>query len=68
MTAINLGEEVIHFLDTFLQGYTYDPGDSDLDNEQPIHVTATLGDYRLAVFLFTTLVNAHDEHRKHDAH
>ena len=29
-------------------GYNYDPGDSDLDDERPISVRMTLGDYRLA--------------------
>lgn len=29
-------------------GYPYNPGHSDLDDEQPIHVRMTLGDYRLA--------------------
>ena len=29
-------------------GFTYDPGHSDLDNEQPINVCMTLGDYRRA--------------------
>jgi hypothetical protein len=32
-----------------IKGYNYDPGDSDLDNEQPISVRMTLGDYRRAV-------------------
>ena len=32
-------------------GYSYDPGDSDLDNEQTIHVKMTLGDYRKALAL-----------------
>lgn len=32
-----------------IKGYNYDPGDSDLDNEQPISVQMTLGDYRRAV-------------------
>ena len=27
-------------------GYRYDPGDSDLDDEQPINVHITLGEYR----------------------
>ena len=27
-------------------GFTYDPGHSDLDSEQPIHVRITLGDWR----------------------
>jgi len=26
--------------------FTYDPGHSDLDNEQPIHVRVTLGAWR----------------------
>ena len=31
-----------------VEGYDYNPGDSDLDNEQPITVSMTLGDYRKA--------------------
>lgn len=34
----------------FRDGFTYDPGHSDLDNEQPIHVKVTLGDWRLLNF------------------
>lgn len=30
----------------FRDGFTYDPGHSDLDNEQPIHVRVALGDWR----------------------
>ena len=30
----------------FRNAFTYDPGHSDLDNEQPIHITVTLGDCR----------------------
>jgi hypothetical protein len=30
----------------FRHAFTYDPGHSDLDNEQPIHITVTLGDWR----------------------
>lgn len=30
----------------FVEGFTYDPGHSDLDNEQPIHVRVMLGDWR----------------------
>ena len=26
--------------------FTYDPGHSDLDNEQPIHISVTLGAWR----------------------
>jgi hypothetical protein len=29
-----------------LAGYDYNPGSSDLDDEQPISVSMTLGDYR----------------------
>ena len=32
-------------------GFTSDPGTSDLDNEQPIFVRMTLGDYRAAARL-----------------
>jgi hypothetical protein len=33
-------------LEVVLKGYEYGPGESDLDNEQPIRVSMTLGDYR----------------------
>ena len=36
---------------TIVNGYDYDPGDSDLDDEQSIFVRMTLGDYRRAVGL-----------------
>ncbi len=39
-------------------GYTYDPGDSDLDDEQPINVRITLGDYRRANHLMYELRKA----------
>lgn len=35
----------------FVDGFTYDPGHSDLDNEQPIHVRVTLGDWRRLNFI-----------------
>jgi hypothetical protein len=38
------------------KGYDYDPGDGDLDNEQPIHVRMTLADYRRAVQLSNTKI------------
>lgn len=30
----------------FRDAFTYNPGHSDLDNEQPITITVTLGDWR----------------------
>ena len=39
---------VLPLLESLVSGYTYDPGSSDLDNEQPIHVIMTLGEYRKA--------------------
>ena len=36
-------------------GFTPDPGTSDLDNEQPIHITIPLGEYRRAVRLLHEL-------------
>ena len=38
-----------------VNGYTYDPGSSDLDNEQSINVRMTLGDYRHAARLMREL-------------
>lgn len=35
-------------LKLIVSGFEYDPGQSDLDDEQPIHVRMTLGDYRSA--------------------
>ena len=35
-------------MDAVKAGYDYNPGSSDLDNEQPIWVLMTLGDYRKA--------------------
>ncbi len=39
------------FLKIIVDGYDYNPGDSDLDDEQPIHVRMNLGDYRRAAAL-----------------
>ncbi len=41
-------ESVISVLKAVADGMDYDPGHSDLDNEQPINVSMTLGDYRKA--------------------
>ncbi len=49
---------VIPLLDSLVSGYTYDPGSSDLDNEQPIHVLMTLGEYRQASNLLHELRKA----------
>jgi len=35
-----------------INGYDYTPGDSDLDDEQPIYISMTLGDYRKARIIF----------------
>jgi len=43
--------DVFPLLSAVSIGYPYNPGDSDLDNEQPIHVRMTLGDYRRATRL-----------------
>ena len=39
-------KETVKLFKVILAGYAYDPGSSDLDDEQPIHVSMTLGDYR----------------------
>jgi hypothetical protein len=41
-------ESIIKVLDAVVNGMTYDPGHSDLDDEQPVAVWMTLGDYRRA--------------------
>jgi len=43
-----LSRDVLPILQAITRGYTYDPGSSDLDDEQPINVRMTLGDYRRA--------------------
>lgn len=40
---------------TVKDGYPADPGTSDLDDEQPIHVSMTLREYRIAVRLYYEL-------------
>lgn len=41
-------KELMALLGKFVDGFKPDPGTSDLDNEQPIHVRVTLGDWRRA--------------------
>lgn len=41
----------VEVLEAVKAGFSEDPGTSDLDDEQPIHVSMTLGDYRAAVRL-----------------
>jgi hypothetical protein len=43
-----LSRDVLPVLQSVCAGYKYDPGSSDLDDEQPINVRMTLGDYRRA--------------------
>jgi hypothetical protein len=45
-------------------GFEYDPGHSDLDNEQPIHVTITLGAYRKLQWQIERIERAIAEGRK----
>jgi hypothetical protein len=46
-----LERDVLPLIDAVHSGFTYDPGHSDLDDEQPITVSMTLGDYRRATRL-----------------
>lgn len=39
-------EGIVKAAAKFRDAFKYDPGHSDLDNEQPIHITVTLGDWR----------------------
>ena len=46
-----LARDVLLAIEAICKGFAYDPGHSDLDDEQPIHVSMTLGDYRRALRL-----------------
>ena len=50
-----LERNIFPLLKAIRSGYTYDPGSSDLDDEQPIIVRVTLGDYRRANRLYYEL-------------
>ncbi len=41
-----LARDVLPLVDFVIKGFTPDPGTSDLDDEQPIHVMIPLGEYR----------------------
>ena len=53
-----LQRDVFPLLEAVRYGYEYDPGDSDLDDEQPISVSITLGDYRRASRLYFEIRNS----------
>ena len=53
MTKRQADDQRRKLVQTIVSGFTYDPGHSDLDDEQPIHVRMTLGDYRAACRLGT---------------
>ena len=53
-----LVRDVTPLVRAVVQGMTYDPGHSDLDDEQPIHVSMTLGEYRRARRLLYELEHA----------
>lgn len=40
--------------------FTYDPGHSDLDNEQPIHICVPLGTWRQLSFILSQIERAKD--------
>jgi hypothetical protein len=44
-------DDMLGMLKLVKSGYDYNPGSSDLDDEQPISVSMTLGDYRKIVRL-----------------
>ena len=48
---LNRSKAIANAAAKFRDAFTYDPGHSDLDNEQPIHVTVTLGDWRKLDYL-----------------
>jgi hypothetical protein len=50
-TMDSLKRDVFPLIKAVCEGFEYDPGHSDLDDEQPITVRMTLGEYRRAVRL-----------------
>lgn len=44
--SLQLPTKDLHLLKRLLAGFTADPGTSDLDDEQPIHLSILLGDWR----------------------
>ncbi len=50
-----LCRDILSLVRAIKEGMEYDPGHSDLDNEQPIHVCIPLGEYRRAVRLLHEL-------------
>ena len=44
--ALEQRDALVEAARPFLEAFDYDPGHSDLDNEQPIAVHVTLGDWR----------------------
>ena len=45
----------------FRDAFHYNPGHSDLDREQPIHVRVTLGDWRDLNFILRQLERTHGD-------
>jgi hypothetical protein len=45
---LRIEKDVLPLLKAIVNGMYYDPGHSDLDNEQPVNVSIPLGAYRLA--------------------
>ena len=50
-----LERDVFPLIKAVRDGYDYDPGSSDLDDEQPIVVRISLGEYRRASRLYFEL-------------
>lgn len=52
--------ELATFAAVFRDAFSYDPGHSDLDNEQPITIGLTLGDWRKLDFALNALLPQKD--------
>jgi hypothetical protein len=50
-----LESDIFPLLKAVVAGMEYNPGHSDLDNEQPVTITIPLGEYRRARRLLCTL-------------
>lgn len=50
-----LERDVLPLIEAVCNGYDYDPGSSDLDDEQPANISIPLGEYRRARRLYYEL-------------
>jgi hypothetical protein len=66
MTKLQADIERRRLIQVIVSGFTYDPGHSDLDDCQPIHVRMTLGEYRAACKVNAEVERAGEQEASND--